>query len=142
MQVRANGVAYARRYAIWGRELETLVGLSALNDAKTVREADRAMLGVTWNENVIAVDDRGNIGYWHPGLHPLRPRGFDERLPYPGTGEAEWRGLLPRRRTPYAINPRQGYLFQWNNVPSLGWTNARLGGHRARWPAPTTARGC
>ncbi len=140
VQVRANGVAYARRYAIWGRELETLNGLSGLNDAKTVREADRAMLGVTWNENVIAVDDRGNIGYWHPGLHPLRPRGFDERLPYPGTGDAEWRGLLPRRRTPYAINPRQGYLFQWNNMPSLGWTNAdseateRLAGpyHRSR----------
>ena len=72
---------------------------------------------------MIAADDRGNIGYWHPGLHPLRPKGYDERLPYPGTGEAEWRGLLPRRRTPYAINPRQGYLFQWNNVPSLGWTS-------------------
>ena len=23
--------------------------------------------------------------------------GYDERLPYPGTGEAEWRGLLDRR---------------------------------------------
>ncbi len=140
VQVRADGVAYARRYAIWGRELETLTGLSALNDATSVREADRAMLGVTWNENVIAVDDRGNIGYWHPGLHPLRPRGYDERLPYPGTGEAEWRGLLPRRKTPYAINPRQGYLVQWNNVPSMGWTSGdaeaseRLSGpfHRVR----------
>ena len=49
------------------------MGLSALNDATSVRAADRALLGVTWNENVIAVDDRGNIGYWHPGLHPLRP---------------------------------------------------------------------
>ena len=140
VQVRANGVAYARRYAIWGRELESINGLSSLNDAKTVREADRAMLQVTWNENVIAADDRGNIGYWHPGLHPLRPKGYDERLPYPGTGEAEWRGLLPRRRTPYVINPRQGYLFQWNNVPSMGWTSGdaeareRLAGpyHRSR----------
>jgi penicillin G amidase len=123
VQERAAGVAYARRYAIWGRELETLVGLSALNDAKTVREADRAMLQVTWNENVIAADDRGNIGYWHPGLHPLRPKGYDERLPYPGTGKAEWRGLLSRRKTPHVINPRQGYLMQWNNVPSLGWTS-------------------
>ena len=78
---------------------------------------------MTWNENVIAVDDRGNIGYWHPGLHPLRPRNYDERLPYPGTGEAEWRGFLPRRQDPYVINPAQGYLFQWNNVPSIGWTN-------------------
>lgn len=139
VQVRANGVAYARRYAIWNRELETLDGLSALNDATTVQEADQALLNVTWNENVIAADDQGNIGFWHPGLHPLRPLDFDERLPYPGTGEAEWRGLLPRRQTPHVINPRQGYLMQWNNVPSMGWTSGdapareRLAGpfHRA-----------
>jgi acyl-homoserine lactone acylase PvdQ len=123
VQSRAGGVAYARRYAIWGRELETLDGLSALNDAGSVQAADRALLGVTWNENVIAADSRGNIGYWHPGLHPLRPKNYDERLPYPGTGEAEWRGLLDRRKTPHVINPRQGYLFNWNNVPSLGWTS-------------------
>jgi penicillin G amidase len=141
VQERAEGVAFARRYAIWGRELETIVGLSALNDAGSVREVDRAMRQVTWNENVIAIDDRGNIGYWHPGFHPLRPRGFDERLPYPGTGEAEWRGLLPRNRTPRAINPTRRYLFNWNNMPSLGWTNGdgesreRLSGpyHRSGW---------
>jgi penicillin amidase len=123
VQSRAGGRAYARRYAIWGRELETLVGLSGLNDARTVKQAGRSLLGVTWNENVIAADDRGGIGYWHPGLHPLRPLNYDERLPYPGTGQAEWRGLLPRRRTPHVINPRQGYLFNWNNMPSFGWTN-------------------
>lgn len=139
VQQRGEGIAYARRYAIWGRELETLVGLSALNDADSVYAADRALLQVTWNENVIATDDQGNIGYWHPGLHPLRPRGFDERLPYPGTGEAEWTGLMERRQTPHVINPREGYLVQWNNVPSVGWTSGdapareRLAGrlHRA-----------
>jgi penicillin amidase len=123
VQETAPGVAYARRYATWGNEIDSLVGLSGLNDAASVREVDRALLNVTWNENVIAVDDRGDIGYWHPGLHPLRPLGYDERLPYPGTGEAEWRGFLPRRKDPYVINPRQGFLFQWNNVPSIGWTN-------------------
>ncbi len=122
VQQRAGGVAYARRYAIWNRELETLVGLSTLNDADTIRDVDRAMLQVTWNENVVAADDQGNVGYWHPGLHPLRPKAWDERLPYPGTGEAEWRGLLSRRKTPHVVNPRQGYVMQWNNVPSLGWT--------------------
>ncbi len=148
VQVRAGGVAFARRYAIWNRELETLVGLSALNDAPSVKAADRALLGVTWNENVIAADDRGNIGYWHPGLHPLRPKRFDERLPYPGTGGAEWRGLLPRRKTPHVINPRQGYVMQWNNVPSLGWTagdgpaRERLAGpfHRAGFLRRLVAR--
>ncbi len=123
VQERAGNVAYARRYNTWGREIESIVGLSGLNDAESVYEADKALLEVTWNENVIAADDRGNIGYWHPGLHPLRPKNFDERLPYPGTGEAEWRGFLPRRKDPYIINPRQGFLFQWNNVPSIDWTN-------------------
>ena len=143
VQARADGTAYARRYAIWGREIETLAGLTMLNDADSVRDADRAMDAVTWNENVIAIDDRGNIGYWHPGLHQLRPLGYDERLPYPGTGEAEWRGFLAPDRRPQVVNPRQGFLFQWNNVPSAGWTagdgpaRERLSGkfHRARWLA-------
>ena len=141
VEVRAGNRAYARRYAIWMRELETLEGLTALTEAKTIRDVDRALLKVTWNENIIAADSQGNIGYWHPGLHPLRPKGFDERLPYPGTGEAEWRGLLPRRRTPHVINPKQGYVVNWNNVPSAGWTNGdseaseRASGplHRVGW---------
>ena len=142
VQVRGGGRAYARRYAIWDREIETLDGLSILNDANNIHDVNRAMENVTWNENVIAADSRGNIGYWHPGLHPLRPRNFDERLPYPGTGEAEWRGFLDRRRqTPRVINPRRAFLINWNNVPSAGWTNGdseareRATGpfHRARW---------
>jgi len=122
VQERAEGVAFARRYAIWGREIETLEGLAALEQAKTVFDVDKAMARVTWNENLMAADEQGNIGYWHPGLHPLRPEGWDERLPYPGTGEAEWRAFLPVKRRPYVINPRQGYLFNWNNIPSAGWT--------------------
>ena len=97
VEARAGDIAYARRYAIWGRELETLDGLAELNAARSVRDVDRAVRKVTWNENVMAADDsQGNIGFWHPGLLPLRPRGWDERLPFPGTGEAEWRGLLDR----------------------------------------------
>jgi len=140
VQYTGDGVVLARRYAIWKRELETIVGLTQLNDARRIREVDRAMQNVTWNENVIAADDHGDIGYWHPGLHPLRPKRWDERLPYPGEGRAEWRGLLPRARTPHVINPAQGWLANWNNPPSIGWTNGdgpareRLSGplHRVR----------
>jgi acyl-homoserine lactone acylase PvdQ len=89
----------------------------------------------------MAADDQGNIGYWHPGLLQLKPRLWDERLPYPGTGEAEWRGFLPPNRRPQVINPQQGYLSNWNNVPSAGWTQGdapareRLSGrfHRGAW---------
>ena len=121
VQARAGNVAYARRYAIWKREVETLVGLTMLNEARTITDVDRAMQEVTWNENVMAADSQGNIGYWHPGLFQRRPKGWDQRLPMPGTGEAEWPGLLPRRLTPHVINPRQGWLANWNNVPSEGW---------------------
>ncbi len=123
VEARAGGIAYARRHAIWGRELETLVGLDAINRARDIHQVDAAVRKLTWNENVIAADSAGHIGYWHPGLFPLRPKGWDERLPYPGTGEAEWRGVLPRTRIPAVIDPRQGWLANWNNLPSTGWTS-------------------
>ena len=124
VQERAGGYAFARRYAIWGRELETLEGLAELGEADDLNEADRALRHVTWNENILAADDKGNIGYWHPGLHPLRDTRWDERLPMPGDGSAEWRGLLDRSRTPHVINPPgRNYLVNWNNVPAKGWTS-------------------
>ena len=123
VQFRGDGVAYARRYAIWNRELETVVGLTKLNDAKTINDVDAAMRKVTWNENVMAADSQGRIGYWHPGLHPLRSKRWDERLPFPGDGRAEWRGLLPRSRTPHVVDPERNWLVNWNNLPSVGWTN-------------------
>lgn len=140
VQATGDGIVLARRYAIWDRELETILGIDALNRARNIRDVHRAMMRVTWNENVIAGDSRGHIGYWHPGLHPLRSKRWDERLPFPGTGGAEWRGLLPRTRTPHVIDPPQGWLANWNNLPSVGWTSGdaeareRLAGplHRIR----------
>lgn len=139
VQHRDGDIAYARRYAIWMRDIETIDGIVALNEARSIKDVDAAMDKVTWNENVMAIDSAGNIGYWHPGLFQLRPKGFDDRLPYPGTGEAEWPGLLDRTRTPRVINPKQGWLANWNNLPSQNWTNGdgespeRLSGefHRA-----------
>ncbi|MGI9019245.1 MAG: penicillin acylase family protein [Solirubrobacterales bacterium] len=123
VQHTGDDLALARRYAIWDRELETIVGIDMLNKARSIADVDEAMSEVTWNENVIAADDRGHIGYWHPGLHPLRAKRWDERLPFPGNGRAEWRGLLPRSKTPRVIDPAAGWLANWNNVPSAGWTN-------------------
>jgi penicillin amidase len=124
VQARVGHWAFARRYAIWGREVETLEGLAELAEARDLRGADRALRHVTWNENILAADDRGHIGYWHPGLHPLRDTRWDERLPLPGDGRAEWRGLLPRSRDPHVIDPPgRNWLVNWNNVPAKGWTS-------------------
>jgi penicillin G amidase len=123
VEYRAGSVAYARRYAMWGREIDTLKGLAELNAAHDLGDVDAAARDLTWNENVMAVDSHGSIGYWHPGLVPLRPKRWDERLPYPGTGEAEWRGFLRPEQMPHVINPAQGWLVNWNNLPSAGWTS-------------------
>ena len=135
VEARAGGYAYARRYAMWGRELDTLSGLAAISQAQSLADVDRAACQLTWNENVMAIDSAGSIGYWHPGLMPLRPRGWDERLPYPGTGEAEWRGFLKCNQMPHVINPKQGWLANWNTLPASGWT-AGDGTARKRMDGP------
>jgi penicillin amidase len=121
--VEDEGIAYARRYAIWKREVGTIFGLDQINRADSIEDVDAAADELTWNENLMAADDVGNIGYWNPGLLPLRSKRWDERLPFPGTGGAEWKGLLPPDDRPQVINPSQGWLMNWNNPPSFGSTN-------------------
>jgi penicillin amidase len=123
VQATAGRYAFARRYAIWGRELETLTALAGLGAATSVQDVDKALAGATWTENILAADDQGHIGFWHPGLYPLRNVAWDERLPLPGDGSAEWNGLLPRAKDPHVIDPPgQNWLVNWNNTPAKGWT--------------------
>jgi acyl-homoserine lactone acylase PvdQ len=146
--VQGEGIAYARKYAIWKREVGTIVGLDMVNRADSIDDIDAAADALTWNENLMAADDIGNIGYWSPGLMPLRSKRWDERLPMPGTGRAEWKGLLPPDDRPQVINPSQGWLANWNNPPSFGATNGdgpakeRTTGpfHRGRYLARVVGR--
>jgi penicillin amidase len=66
---------------------------------------------------------QGDIGYWHCGRPPLRADGIDPRLPTPGTGEQEWKGVLAVEQMPQWINPSQGFLCNWNNKPVSYWNN-------------------
>jgi acyl-homoserine lactone acylase PvdQ len=122
VQERVGNIAYARRYATWMREVGTVYGLAAVDQSSSVAQVGRAATKLTWNENLMAADDRGNIGYWHPGLLPIRPKTWDERLPYPGGGQAEWRGFLPAARRPHVVDPARHWLTNWNTLPSQGWT--------------------
>ena len=122
VQARVGDIAYARRYATWGREIGTLMALADVDTSSSIAQVNRAIAQATWNENLMAADDRGNIGYWHPGLLPIRPKLWDERLPYPGEGQAEWHGFLSVARRPHVIDPRRHWLTNWNTLPSQGWT--------------------
>jgi acyl-homoserine lactone acylase PvdQ len=122
VQARVGNIAYARRYATWMNEPASLTALARLDAANTVAAAGRALAGSTFELNVMAADDRGNIGFWEDGLDPIRPKGWDERLPYPGDGRAEWHGFLPLAERPHVVNPSQNWLANWNTLPSQGWT--------------------
>ena len=123
VQATAGGYAFARRYAIWKRELESLNGLAQIAAAASLQDVKKALLSTSWTENILAADDQGHIGFWHPGLYPLRNVNWDERLPLPGDGSAEWNGLLPRTKDPQVIDPPgQNWLVNWNNIPAKEWT--------------------
>jgi penicillin amidase len=120
------GVAFSRHSHVVGRELATSATQFGLGFARTLRAFRRTANGVGMSGNVMYADARGNIGYFTRGARPRRHRGFDPRLPLPGTGEAEPEEPLRGGRLPTTINPRSDYIAQWNNKPVRGWSTDEL----------------
>jgi penicillin amidase len=114
-----SGVRFSRKQVQWHRELETAHAFLAFNRAHNLDEFEAAIRQSPGSFHVVYADKSGNIGYWMAGQVPVRPAGFDTRLPLPGDGSAEWPGqLLP---VPTSINPTRGWLANWNNRPSAGY---------------------
>ncbi len=89
--------------------------------AHSVGQFESAARLIVTSHNFMYADKDGNIAYWQAGQVPLRPAGYDPRLPLPGSGEAEWPGgILPM---PTSINPIQGWLANWNNKPAVWYDN-------------------
>lgn len=109
------------QYAMWGREVDTVQGILKWNRASTLEEFEAAMREVTWNENTGYADADGNIAFWHPGLHHVRPAESDLRFPLPGTGEWDMDGFLDFDDLPHTVNPERGFIANWNNKPAHGW---------------------
>ena len=106
----------------WQREIESVHAFLGFNRARNIQQFETAVKLIPTSHNFIYADKSGNIAYWQAGQIPLRPAGFDFRLPFPGNGSAEWPGgILP---IPTSINPAQGYLVNWNNKPSVDYDNA------------------
>jgi penicillin amidase len=53
----------------------------------------------------------------------------------PGDGRYDWRGLERWRAHPHVIDPKRGYLVNWNNKPAVGWWSKNLstGGEGGIW---------
>jgi penicillin amidase len=118
----AAGFAVSQKRAHWMREMETELGFSELGQARNLAQFEAAVELMVTSHNLLYADSAGNIAYWQAGEAPVRPEGFDPRLPLPGTGEAEWTGeLWPM---PRSINPSHGWLANWNNKPSVNFDNS------------------
>jgi penicillin amidase len=117
----APGFLFTQKRVVWMRELESEKAFLTLNRATNLQEFDSAVRQLEVSHNILYADKVGNIAYWLAGKIPIRPAGFDARLPLPGTGNAEWTGEF--RAIPLSINPTRGWLSTWNTKPSVDYPN-------------------
>jgi penicillin amidase len=108
-----SNIAYTRKLVHWKREPITVQGWMEINAASNFDEFSAGAAQIMSSLHSTYADIEGNIGYWHTGLVPERPEGFDPRFPMPGTGEAEWTGqYLPGI---HVLNPDEQFIAGWNN---------------------------
>jgi penicillin amidase len=122
-----NSLCFTIKSPYYKNELAAEEGWSLFQQAKNIRDMNKACKEVHPNHNFFWIDKRGNIGYWHSGRFPIKPtygkdgRLIDDRLPLWGTGEEEWIGVTGFEEVPKCINPKQGFLANWNNKPQADW---------------------
>jgi penicillin amidase len=122
-----QATAISIKIAVRGLEMQSYDAWLDLGRARTLGQFAAAAARAAYNFNLFYADRRGNIAYWHIGRIPVRAPGDNPFLPHDGTGGAEWQGFLPFDRQPHALNPRQGWLANWNNKPARGWANSSAG---------------
>jgi penicillin amidase len=126
---------YVRKSVVDNHLLQSLVAWDLAGRGTNVKAFGDALKRMSLGFNFFYAGDDGHIGYWHTGAYPLRPKNADPTLPQPGGGAYDWRGLERWRAHPHVIDPKGGYLVNWNNKPSVGWWSKNLstGGEGGIW---------
>lgn len=112
-----NGRAYSRKRSWAGSEIRSLLAFIASMKAQNHDQWIKAISQVSLTINNYYADVEGNIAYAYLGKFPRRQKGHDLRLPITGTGEMEWQGFYPFQDNPQVLNPKKGYIANWNNKP-------------------------
>jgi acyl-homoserine lactone acylase PvdQ len=122
-QVNSKPVAFVKQRFFWKRELDSIPQFYKWNtEVENVADFRAAASKFTMSFNSFYADHK-DIGYFHVGYYPKRPKGYHPSLPTWGTGKWEWRGRQPFSSHPQKINPEQGWLANWNNKPAKAWDN-------------------
>ncbi|MEI6984882.1 MAG: penicillin acylase family protein [Rhodospirillaceae bacterium] len=67
-------------------------------------------------QNFVYADTGGTIGFYAPGLVPIRARG-NGLVPVPGwTGAYDWTGMVPFAALPHSVNTAGGSIVNANNA--------------------------
>jgi penicillin G amidase len=115
-----NHRAYATRATAHEPGTAEYLGGLRLAQAANCRDfLERAMYWKAPTENLNCGDVEGMIALQSSALTPNR-RGWDGRLPVPGTGKYEWDGF--RSELPRRVNPQEGYIATANdNINTTGY---------------------
>ncbi len=126
-------IAFTMKTPYYKNELAAEEGWFMFQEANNIYDFHKACSHVYPSHNFYLADRNGNIGYWHSGQFPVKPatgkpteefpegRPIDDRFPLWGTGEEEWIRVTGPEEMPVCINPKQGWLSNWNNKPIANW---------------------
>lgn len=118
-----SGWVASRQSATWGKELQTLEGLTMVARASSVKEIDDALKVCATNFNFFFATRKGDIGWRYVGSHPSRSEKVDPRLPVVDSPGMGWKGFVPYDQLPHVTNPAAGLISNWNNKPATWWNN-------------------
>tara|TARA_B100000676_G_scaffold71464_1_gene71346 strand:- start:5300 stop:7435 length:2136 start_codon:yes stop_codon:yes gene_type:complete len=118
---------YSYKMTFWKKEIESTNYLYNAMKATNMDEFENAIKLAPMSFNYIVIDNNGNIGYWHGGLHQDRTDGVHPYLPHKGDGSEEWGGFIDFEDLPQGDNSTIGYFANYNNKPASWWNNGDLG---------------
>jgi len=121
--VKGKPIALVKNRYFWKQELDSVAAFYKWNtQVRSIKDFRKAAREFSMNFNAFYADS-SDIGWFHVGYLPTRPKGMHPSLPTWGTGKWEFGKRLPFKRHPQAINPEQGWIANWNNKPSVAWNN-------------------
>ena len=109
------------------KEIESTNYLYNAMKASNMEEFQDAIKLAPLSFNYIVIDQDGNIGYWHGGLHQDRSDGVHPYLPHKGDGSEEWGGFIDFEDLPQGDNSSIGHIANYNNKPVSWWNNGDFG---------------
>jgi acyl-homoserine-lactone acylase len=99
-----------------------------MDTARNLSEMKKALsMFQLMEQNVMVATVDGDIFYLRNGRVPIRPKGFNWKLPVPGnTSASEWLGIHPLEDLVQLENPKQGFMQNCNCSPEFMTTDCPM----------------